>query len=201
MYCCVSHHALPLICNQDPDGVTQRHGVTRIVRILKLLYVSKVLGWCPKSKGKTFPLSFPLLKFGVPSPMSLRSYCLSRLPGRVTQSFSEVPRYTWRDSALHQSSGGGISKCHRVLEGFQSSVTEPCGVYRHPSLRTVRPAAHSRGRPRAHGRAEPLPPIWLGSQPAAPKQHWQSPAHPAPSHGRTPPPGPCAGLPEGALPV
>lgn len=31
----------------------------RIVGILKLLCVSKVLGWCPKSEGKTFPSSSP----------------------------------------------------------------------------------------------------------------------------------------------
>lgn len=130
--------------------------------------------------------------------MSLPSYLLSQVPGRVTRSFSEVPRYTWRDSALRQSSGGGFLKCHRVIEGFQSSVTELCSVYRHPSLRPVRPAARHRGQPQ--GLWELLSLTWLGGDLGPSLQHPTSTGraqltqHPTAA-------GPRAGLPEGALPA
>lgn len=195
VYCCVSHRTPCLICNQDPDGVTQRHGVTKDFMYFKTPVCVKHLGMVPKEQRKNFPLVYPLLKSGAPSPMSLRSCLLSRLLERVTRSFSEVPRYTRRDSALHQSSEGGFSKCHRVLGGFQSSVTELCGVYHHPSLRTVRPAATAKVSPGLmEGQSHCLSPgLGVTSVPAP--NHWQIPAHPAPNGGRTP----RAGLPEGAL--
>lgn len=74
-------------------------------------------------------------------------------------SFRRVPRYTQRDAALHHLSERGLSKCHRVLEGFQPSVTELCAVYRHPSLRVVRLAAQV--QPRARRKAQLPSLLWL----------------------------------------
>lgn len=69
---------------------------TRFVCILKLLMSARGLGTVPKEQRKNFPLvlSSPLLRSGVPSPMTLRSDLLSQLPGWVARPFSEEPRYT-----------------------------------------------------------------------------------------------------------
>lgn len=127
-------------------------GLPEIVGILKLLCVSKILGWCPKSKGKTFRLSSPQIW----SPISNVTTILIPLlaPGEgdmVLQQGAKV--YTVGLRLI--VSGGGCLKCHRVLEGSQSCYP---ALHCLPPLQpgVVRPDMLCQGQPRVHGRAELL---------------------------------------------
>lgn len=64
--------ALRLICNQDPDGVTQRHWVTRDCTYFKTHIYVKGLGMVPKEQRKTFP-PCPLLSSNLEP--HLQSHC------------------------------------------------------------------------------------------------------------------------------
>lgn len=123
--------------------------------ILKLLCVSKVLGWCLKSKGKTFPLSSPQIW----SPIS--NFTAILIPLLAPAGPSAGCQGIHSGTLPLIVSGEGCLKCHRVLEGSRSC---------HPALQclppsqpgVVRPDTPSRDQPRAHGRAELLSPFCLG---------------------------------------
>lgn len=101
---------------------------------------------------------------------NLEYHLLSQLPGRVTQSFSRC-QGTPATLCLASVIQDRFSKCHRVLEGFQTSVTEHGGVYGLPSLCVVTLAARSRGQPRAHGMAESLSLLWLETDLSPSQKH------------------------------